>query len=74
MGSGRDGGRDMYVDGRLIWNDHTPGVRDGTDGRGEAELQAQMETWSGYRVPGQAQGHVRVAATGERRVAVDGNP
>jgi hypothetical protein len=50
MGAGRDGGRDMYIDGPLIWDEQTIGVRDENDGSGEAERQGQSETWSGYTV------------------------
>lgn len=51
MGAGRDGGRDMYLDGPLTWT----------------EDQAESETWTGYTVfQVKSKDNLSVERTGDR--------
>ena len=52
MGAGRDGGRDMYFDGSLMWSDYQPGDQtgDSDDVDPQSEAGTSVETWSGYTV------------------------
>ncbi|MFL6163568.1 MAG: NACHT domain-containing protein [Jatrophihabitantaceae bacterium] len=56
MGAGRDGGRDMYVDGPLSWTSGTSADSDETPSSGECQLphagdgDERLESWSGYTV------------------------
>jgi hypothetical protein len=55
MGAGRDGGRDMYLDGALTWIDHHEDNPDdhGSNDHHEADRSAisvEPETWDGYTV------------------------
>lgn len=50
MGAGRDGGRDMYLDGTLSWTDHHAGEHNDQHDANQGADQAKRETWTGYTV------------------------